>query len=62
MRSFHAPSNSLFTTKDVGEGSGLGLSMVFGFAKQSHGHVKYSEIGRDTTIKLYIPRWNKAAL
>jgi len=51
-----------FTTKGVGKGSGLGLSMIYGFAKQSGGQLRiYSEVGHGTTVRLYLPRSDDVA-
>ncbi len=47
-----------FTTKPIGQGTGLGLSMIYGFSKQSRGHVSItSEVGSGTTVELYLPRF-----
>ena len=51
-----------FTTKPIGEGTGLGLSMIYGFARQSGGQVRiYSEVGQGTTMCIYLPRHTEDA-
>ena len=48
-----------FTTKPIGQGTGLGLSMIYGFARQSNGHVTIdSKLGRGTSVRLYLPRYD----
>jgi signal transduction histidine kinase len=48
-----------FTTKPIGQGTGLGLSMIYGFSKQSHGHVSIeSQVGHGTTVQLFLPRFH----
>jgi nitrogen fixation/metabolism regulation signal transduction histidine kinase len=50
-----------FTTKPMGQGTGLGLSMVYGFAHQSEGQVRIeSEVGQGTSVTLYLPRYRGA--
>ncbi|EGH63550.1 sensory box histidine kinase/response regulator [Pseudomonas syringae pv. actinidiae str. M302091] len=52
-----------FTTKPIGQGTGLGLSMIYGFANQSGGRVRIqSEVGKGTAISLYLPRYDGAAV
>ncbi len=51
-----------YTTKDIGKGSGLGLSMAFGFVKQSEGHINiYSEVDHGTSVRLYLPQTSTQA-
>lgn len=56
-RTLERAFDPFFTTKPIGQGAGLGLSMIYGFARQSEGHAQIcSELGRGTSVRIYIPR------